>query len=672
MIDDAQDSIIEAPSGRMPPLPRRQLNADWNPDQPLVSVIVTSFNYGRFLQEAVDSVLGQTFTDLEVIVVEGGSTDGESRAVAEALRLPRVKVVFQDRPTRVGANRNLGIAHARGKYVCCLDADDTLKPTYVEKAVFLLERYDYDVVSCALEFFGARTGVVHVERQPDLRALLQANHVLTAAVFRRAFWQAAGGFRDAAHDMHIHEDWRFWVRLGAYGARFFNMAFDPLLNYRVHGVSLSRGRGVAPMAEQIVRVFELNADVIDEDAVLRSSQLSREVRRTNVPVRNEAYRRPGPQPRGPTILLAAPWLVLGGAERLLSAIVGHLVRQGWRVLVATSIPTQPFQGDTTAWFQPYTDEIYHLPLFLPEDRWDDFLVHLIASREVDVLWIVGSAFAYDRLPFLKAAFPRLKVADLLFNTVGHTENNRRRRSLIDLNLVENREVLAWLLDRGEVPERLKLLTSGVDIQALRPLTERTARAVLGLAPNELLIGFSGRWSEEKNPLAFIEIARRLDPALPVRFVMTGAGILADAIREALAAANLPEGRFHLAGEVDDIHAWLGSYDLLVLPSKLDGRPVVVLEALALGVPVLASRVGALPEIVQDGRTGWLCDSHDIDAFVGRIEDLASASPQARELIRKNARTFAETRLDVQQMFASYEAALMGLLGESADAATNPA
>jgi hypothetical protein len=110
----------------------------WPADRPLVTVVIPSFNYGRFLGEAVDSVLAQTFTNIEVIVVEGGSTDPESRRVACALDRPRVRIVEQHEPHLVGANRNFGICHARGKYVCCLDADDLLAPTYIEKAVFLL------------------------------------------------------------------------------------------------------------------------------------------------------------------------------------------------------------------------------------------------------------------------------------------------------------------------------------------------------------------------------------------------------------------------------------------------------------------------------------------------------------------------------------------------------
>ena len=65
---------------------------------------------------------------------------------------------MQGGPHRPGANRNFGISQARGRYICCLDADDMLAPTYIEKAVFLLERHGYDAVSSAMELVGAERG----------------------------------------------------------------------------------------------------------------------------------------------------------------------------------------------------------------------------------------------------------------------------------------------------------------------------------------------------------------------------------------------------------------------------------------------------------------------------------------------------------------------------------
>ena len=75
---------------------------------PLVSVIITSFNYGRFVVDAVESVLGQTFKDLEVIVVEGGSDDTDSRFAVAGLRKSRTRVLLQGAGHRAGANRNYG------------------------------------------------------------------------------------------------------------------------------------------------------------------------------------------------------------------------------------------------------------------------------------------------------------------------------------------------------------------------------------------------------------------------------------------------------------------------------------------------------------------------------------------------------------------------------------
>ena len=87
----------------------------WPADLPLVSVVIPCFNYGVFVAEAVDSVLAQTFEDLEIILLEGGSTDGTTPDTIQALDRPGVIKLYRDRPCRVGDNRNFGIRHARGK-----------------------------------------------------------------------------------------------------------------------------------------------------------------------------------------------------------------------------------------------------------------------------------------------------------------------------------------------------------------------------------------------------------------------------------------------------------------------------------------------------------------------------------------------------------------------------
>lgn len=627
----------------------------WPTGRPLISVVIPCFNYGHLVAEAIRSVEQQTLADIEIIVVEGGSDSVDSRRgfIQLAEQAPeRVRVLLQEKPQRAGANRNFGISHARGKYICCLDADDRLAPTYLEKSLFLLEHYALDVVSPALQFFGDRHEIwAQPEERPTLGALLEGNQVLTCAVFRKSLWTEAGGFRDSDPATgHIHEDWLFWTRLAALGARFQNMR-EPLLLYRSHGQTLSTSSGVLDMVSQKHYITKFNQDV------LRTRTTRSEMQAPVVhPLRNLARLQEQFQ-HSRSLLLAMPFLVLGGAERLLSSVVAHLVELGWHVTIVTTIPPDQSQGDTTSWFEQPGVSIYHFPRFLGQDRWRDFTDYLFASRQFHLLWIVGSTFFYDYLPALKDRYPDLRVADLLFNSIGHTANNRRYSRYIDINLVENQDVRGWLIAAGEHPERIETIASGVDLDTYKP-GEKNPELLRqhGIHADSVIVGFSGRWSEEKNPLAVIEIASRIAADVPLVFVMTGAGPMEQALREGISNASLPAGRILVIGTVPDMAVYLRSFDVLLLPSRVDGRPNIVMEAQACGVPVVASRVGALPELVADGIQGYLCEPEAYDQFASRLTELAKSKSLLAKF-KRAARTHAEQNFDVRNMQTAYAGVL---------------
>lgn len=644
---------VEQPSG-----------PDWPSDRPLVSIVIPCFNYGHLVGEAIRSVEAQTFTDLEVIVVEGGSSSVESRqrlidAVAQAS--PRVRLLIQDKPYRAGANRNFGISHARGKYICCLDADDCIAATYIEKAVFMLEHSGYQVVSPGLQFFGDKSEIWTPHERPTLDMLLEGNNALTCAVYPKELWHRAGGYRDSDPTTgHIHEDWLFWVRLAALGARFVCIR-EPLFHYRSHGNTLSNSRSVLDNEIQKLLVRRFNEDILTPESLnaARASGASAPIRSPQSFANSRAFHV---QPAaGPTLLIALPFLVLGGAERLLSAIVAQLARNGWRVVIVTTVPVGQAEGDTTSWFESATPEIFHLPRFLDAEYWRDFLDHLLQSRHVQLLWVVGSSFVYDYLPALKLRHPRLAVADLLFNTVGHTANNRRYADCIDLTFVENTEVREWLITAGESPERISLVESGVDLDQNKPEIPGGASLMLEEVPTTaVVVGFFGRWSEEKDPLGFVEIASRVSSTLDVVFVMGGTGSLAPELKKAIAAAKFPQGRFLLKGTVPDVKPYLQECDILCLPSRLDGRPNIIMEALASGTAVVASRVGALPEMIEEGRQGYLCTPGAYEEFARRIEELA-ADREKLSTFKSDARALAERRFNIKKMLRNYEDELRSLI-----------
>ncbi len=132
------------------------------------------------------------------------------------------------------------------------------------------------------------------------------------------------------------------------------------------------------------------------------------------------------------------------------------------------------------------------------------------------------------------------------------------------------------------------------------------------------------------------------------------------IEQAVATAKLPPDVFHLVGEVEDVAPWLRSYDVLVLPSKLDGRPVVVMESLAMGVAVVASRVGALPELIDDGVDGYLCSPDRIEEFVDRLVRLEGDRDLLARM-KSAARRKAQLKLDEREMLDRYERRLRALI-----------
>ena len=105
---------------------------------PRVSIIMPCYNQGQYVAEAVDSVLGQTFHDFEIIIINDGSTDQETISTLESFDRPKC-LILHTTNQGLAAARNNGIREARGEYILPLDADDRIAPTYLEKAVRVLD-----------------------------------------------------------------------------------------------------------------------------------------------------------------------------------------------------------------------------------------------------------------------------------------------------------------------------------------------------------------------------------------------------------------------------------------------------------------------------------------------------------------------------------------------------
>jgi glycosyltransferase involved in cell wall biosynthesis len=219
---------------------------------PRVSVLIPTHNYARFLGEAIQSVLDQTYKDFELIIVDDGSMDN-TREIFENFNDPRIRYICQDH-LGVSAAHNTGLKACRGEYITGLSGDDLYLPQNLEKKVKLLDsRPDAGLVCSDAYVFDNSTGAtlcklwhdpkrsnpsfdpVKASRQP-LKEFLHWGFfiMLQATMLRRQVFTAVGGFDES---LPTHEDWDLIIRIVQ---RFrIEVIDEPLLKLRRHNANLS-------------------------------------------------------------------------------------------------------------------------------------------------------------------------------------------------------------------------------------------------------------------------------------------------------------------------------------------------------------------------------------------------------------------------------------------------
>jgi glycosyltransferase involved in cell wall biosynthesis len=159
------------------------------------------------------------------------------------------------------------------------------------------------------------------------------------------------------------------------------------------------------------------------------------------------------------------------------------------------------------------------------------------------------------------------------------------------------------------PDRVRALISPIDhMPPVTTAARQAARRRLGLPPDVRVIGTTARLVPQKAPLDMVDAVAALQPR-DVRMVWVGDGALRTKVERRIAQRGLQD-RFILIGERDDVRALLPAFDVLAMSSLWEGLPCSVVEAMTCGIPVVATAVNSVPELVIPGRTGLLARPHD--------------------------------------------------------------
>jgi GT2 family glycosyltransferase len=261
---------------------------------PVVSVLVTCYNLGQYLDEAIDSVMAQTFQDFEILIVDDGSTDPSTVRLLAEYRRPRTRVFGIDNRGLPGA-RNEAARHATGRYLCALDADDLLHHQWFEKAIRVLEDdRSLTFVSHWLRAFGAETWDWTPERC-DVESLLTRNTVNGAALVRREAFESIGGYDESM--THGCEDWDLWLTMVERGYRG-TIIPEVLFFYRRRLESMSqvmlRGETHLQLVERLIRKHEASFRQHLPELVMDKETAIQRVRRElhNLQIEDETWLTP--------------------------------------------------------------------------------------------------------------------------------------------------------------------------------------------------------------------------------------------------------------------------------------------------------------------------------------------------------------------------------------------
>lgn len=203
--------------------------------QPLVSVVITCYNYGEYVAEAIKSVLRQTYKNVELIIIDDGSSDNSKDEIVKFSERKNVTIVSRNNKGVV-YTRNEGVKLSKGDFVMQLDADDTIDASYIEKCVDLAEKKKLDIVYTQARIFG-RADFITEHIDYDLEKMKHDNYMHAASLVR------VSRLKTDPYDEYLdklgNEDWDLFLGLCLDGARA-GLVDEPLLNYRKHTDRKSR------------------------------------------------------------------------------------------------------------------------------------------------------------------------------------------------------------------------------------------------------------------------------------------------------------------------------------------------------------------------------------------------------------------------------------------------
>lgn len=358
------------------------------------------------------------------------------------------------------------------------------------------------------------------------------------------------------------------------------------------------------------------------------------------------------------LLCVFPWLAMGGADKFNLDLLRALRTHGWAPQILTTLPgTHPWRAAFEA-LAPVHDLGSHAAAERPAA-----LLAAAGAAQPEVVLISGSWLAYDLLPALRAQLPDTAFVDYnhmelpAWRNGGYPRASLERAAQLELQIVSSAHLRRWMLAHGADPAQVHVCYTGVDTALWDPASyDRAAvRRRLGLDPDAFVTLFVGRLEAQKQPTLLAGISATICRRLPqARVLIAGDGTYQGFLRAFVRHRGLAT-RVALLGAVDNagVGELLAASDLLLLPSAYEGISLALYEAMAMGVPVIATAVGGQGELVTPDCGLLLPPPANAAAYAEAILALA-ADPARRRAMGAASRRRVHEQFSLAQLGSSMD------------------
>jgi glycosyltransferase involved in cell wall biosynthesis/GT2 family glycosyltransferase len=691
---------------------------------PRTTVVIPAYNAEATLAAAVGSVLRQTDRDVGVVIVDDGSTDG-TRPLAHALASCDERVAVEHHANRgLAAARNTGIRASASPFVAFLDSDDLWHPDYLSRMVQALVRHpDAGVAFTDAWVFDDRThrlrrrSAMHRQHSPGdgrlapgllLDELLKRNFMWVSTTVRRTALERVGLFDES---LRAAEDYELWLRVAAHGYAGVRVP-GRLGFYRSHGDQMSRDlTRMHAATEHVMRMARDRLPLTDRQHQAADEHLSaarlglrrfsepRGLRDRAVVLRHRAGSwwhasggplhwhgqvpsslagvRAGEGPGRITVLTIIDGVGTGGAERMACAIACRLDPLRFKSIVCVTRMTP--QDAALPDVRHALDRLREAGVrVVALDRrttgslmaWAP-LIHVLRTESVDVLhahkfgsnvWgsVFGRAFGVPAIIAHEHSWPF---------------DGQLRRRLIDRQLTaRGADVFVAVAQDDKrqltavcrVPaERVVVVRNGID---RAPDVSPDPRGRLGLGPRAAVLVAVGLLRRGKAFDTLIRATSLLVRERPdLKTLIVGGPDPAEPdeprrLRRLVSDLGLGDN-VTLLGARTDVFDILAAADVAVCCSTSEGSPLAVMEYMEAGTPVVATRVGGVPELLEDGVHGRLVEPGDPGALAAAITGLLDEPSRAAAMAQR-ARERRRCEFDIDGTVRRLEELYVELLGRS--------